>query len=374
MPRSWKPIVALSIFVVGCAGKAASGGACSGAGVLCTVAGTVGKAGVDGDGGPAKDSRLYWPQDITAAADGTLFIADFNNHRVRKIDLDGMISTFIGTGALGDGTNGTATQIDLNHPTGLTIGPDGNYYLAAWHNWKIKEISAANEVVSKFAGTLQGNIGDEGPAGSAKMNLPSSIVFDGTGNAFVSDEGNERIRKIDAAGVIHNLAGSTKGYAEGIGAAAQFAFPTGPDAIPGGKIALSNDKTTLYVADTENHRIRTVEIATGTVATLAGTGAAGYSGDNGPAAAATLNMPTDIAVAADGSIFIADSQNHVVRKIDATGKIHTVAGTGIAGSSPNGTLAKNAKLNTPSGVEVAVDGTLYIADTDNHVVERIENP
>jgi len=207
------------------------------------------------------------------------------------------------------------------------------------------------------------------------MDLPSSTVFGTNGDIFICDQGNQRIRKVDAVThIITTLAGSSKGYADGIGAVAQFSFPTGTNAGPGGKMALTIDGNYLIIADTENNRIRKVHISTGEVSTIAGIGTEGYSGNSGLAIHAQLNKPTDVAIGPDKVIYIADSKNHVIRKIDASGNIFTVVGTGIAGSSVNGTLANEAMLNQPYGVYMTPDNTLYIADTYNQQVKKVKNP
>lgn len=344
-------------------------------GYLYTVAGVAGEAGGSGNGGPAVKALLYWPQDIITNNAGEIYIVDWNNHCVRKIAVDGTISRAIGSGNLGDERTGPADEINLNHPTSLTIGPQGNFWLSAWHNWTIKLIDTKTWMVSTPIGTVQGLAGDGGPASQARLDLPSSLVFDPAGNMYLSDQGNQRIRKVDSQMVITTLAGSDKGFADGIGEDAKFSFPRGSDASPGGKIAISDHGDEIYVADTENHRIRKIHLATRQVTTIAGTGEAGYSGDGGPALSATLNYPTDLVFTEDHEIFIADSRNHVIRKIDAFGNISTVVGTGIAGTSPDGTLAKSAMLNLPFGVYFDdANNTLYVADTFNHQVKRVKNP
>lgn len=347
---------------------------CGGAGVLCTVSGVAGELGGNPvDGIPAVEAHHYWPMDVTLGPDNMTYVVDWNNHCVWRIDSEGRLYRFIGAGTLGDDSTGPADGIDLNHPTSLTIGPDGNYYLASWHNWKIKLIDKSSMMTSAPVGTTQGLEGDGGSADHAKMDLPSSLVFDAMGNMFISDQGNQRIRKVDTQGVITTFVGSGKGFADGVGTEAMFSAPVGPDASPGLKIAIDPDLTALYVADTDNNRIRKVDLATAEVTTIAGTGEAGYSGDGGPALGARLNRPTDVVFTHDNEIYFADSENHVVRKIDAAGNISTVAGTGEPGVSPDGTPALEARLNRPMGLTYdEAHHTLYIADTFNHQVKRVE--
>jgi sugar lactone lactonase YvrE len=253
------------------------------------------------------------------------------------------------------------------------IGPNGDYYLVAWHNWKIKRFDKATMETSIAVGTTQGFLGDGGPATAAKMDLPSSLVFDFDGNMFISDQANQRIRKVTPDGTISTFAGSTRGYADGIGAAAQFSLPAGPDAGPGGRLTINDDRTMLYMVDTFNHRIRSIDLATGEVKTIGGTGTAGYSGDGGPATAAQFNAPADIYLTHDQDLLIADSENNVIRKIDAAGVVSTIVGTGERGVSENATPALQAKLDRPYGVVYdEANHTLYIADTFNNQVKRVE--
>lgn len=342
---------------------------------MCTVAGK-GEAGAGGNGGKALDALMYWPQDMYVDASENVFILDWNNHCVRKVTTDGIINNLIGSGFLGDGTSGDALNINLNHPTDFMIMPDGNYLLTSWHNWKLKVINSSTNIVSVLAGTSQGFSGDSAMATTAQFNLPSSTVIDGNGDLYISDEGNQRIRKINTTtGMITTIAGDgTKSFADGIGTAAKFYFPFGSDAIPGGKLAISNDKNFIYIADTYNNRIRKLNISTNEVTTIAGTGTAGYSGDGSSAISAQLNSPTDVAVGPDNSIYIADRNNNVIRKIDVNGNISTVAGNGTAGFSESGSLAKQSMLHHPSGVFVTAANVLYIADTENHQIKKVINP
>jgi sugar lactone lactonase YvrE len=195
---------------------------------------------------------------------------------------------------------------------------------------------------------------------------------------YITDQGNMRIRKVDTNGIVTTFAGSTGGFADGVGEAAQFGFYGGTTTGTGrrsGCIEISRDGASLYVADSGNHRIRKIDIATREVTTIAGTGAAGYSGDNGPALAAELNDPGDVACSASGDIYFSDRSNHVVRKIDAAGIITTVAGSGTQGASPSGTPALQAKLANPLGITfVYATSTLYIADMYNHQVKKVILP
>jgi DNA-binding beta-propeller fold protein YncE len=342
-------------------------------GSLYDVAGQAGSSGYRGDGGAAPKSRLYWPVDVYVhPTDGDVFIVDWNNHCYRRITSDGTISRIFGSGVHGDDFDGPAQSINLNHPTDMTVGPEGDFYLAVWHNWKIKRVDKNTLYSISAVGTDAGFTGDGGPAYLANLFLPSSVVFDPQGNMFISDQGNNRIRKVDTQGTIKTFAGRfEKGWRDGVGQFAKFSLSRGPDALPGGKVAITAAGDYLYMADQENHRVRKIDTQTAEVTTVAGTGTAGYSGDGGLATEAELNFPCDVTCAPNGDVYVADVRNHAVRKIDAAGNITTVVGTGVPGFSPNGTPAAMAMLNTPFGI--FFDGktnTLYIADTYNSQVKR----
>ncbi|HEX7878366.1 MAG TPA: hypothetical protein VF720_03100 [Candidatus Eisenbacteria bacterium] len=367
----------LALLVGGCGGDDSGGGTpVQEDGRLYNVAGIADEPGGGHDGQVATRSRLYWPQDMTMNAAGELLIADWNNHVIRSVGTDGKIKRIMGSGNHGDDSNGPALQINLNHPDGIAMGPDGNIYVSGWHNWKIKMCDVSTQIVSSVVGNDNGFGGDGGLAINAAISLPSCVVWDQAHNMYVSDQGNNRIRRVDhATAIITTFAGAEKGYAEGTGAEAHFAFPNGTDAYPGGRIDVSADGQYLYVADTENNRVRRIEIATQVVTTIGGTGAATYSGDGGPAVNAGINYPTDIACTPEGDIFVADSKNHVIRKIDTDGVITTIAGTGVYGNSPDGTLATEANLDTPSALYYrAATRTLYIADTYNCQVKKVKLP
>jgi DNA-binding beta-propeller fold protein YncE len=356
-------------------------------GVLYDVAGMVGQGGDYGDGGPALEALLYWPIDMTPLENGELLVMDWNNHRIRKITPDGIIHHFIGSGQLGDVRVGDATTARFNHPTEVKVGPDGNYWISCYHNWCIKHVDATTLTFIQVLGdTVDGYRGDYPENGGSidftdapRFNLPSSLEFDPAGNLYFSDQGNTRIRKIDLnARVISSFVGGTRGDQDGVGSQAQFSLPgsqTTGTGDRGGSLDLDPSGENLYMVDTENHKIRIINIATQMVSTIAGTGDPGLEGDGGPALSALLNYPQDLVCTDTGDLFIADSHNHVVRKIDVNGIITTVAGTGVPGSSPNGTHAREANLNQPTGVAFDnATNTLYIADTYNHQIKKVINP
>jgi sugar lactone lactonase YvrE len=339
--------------------------------IITTLAGT-GLAGLNGDGLMPLNTNLYLPQDTTWGPDGLLYIVDWNNHRIRRIN-NGVMQTVAGTGDLGDAQDGPALEVSFNHPTQVSFDHDGNLLIAAWHNSVVKRLDFATGLIHNIAGTgARAYGGDEGPANQAKLDLPSSVMMDTHGNILISDQANFRIRSIDPAGNIHTICGTgTPGYAGDGGAAlqAQLDSPKGQAAAPAGRLTL-DAQNRIYIADTANHCIRLVD-TDGTIRTIAGNGTAGYSGDGGPATDAQLNTPSDVAITPDGTMYIADTMNNVVRMVTPEGIISTLAGNGGQGFSGDGGPAAQAELDRPYGVEVGPDGTVYIADTHNQRIRRV---
>jgi sugar lactone lactonase YvrE len=375
----------IALGTTGCGGgggKTLSASGSGGGGPLTaniqTIAGT-GDSGYNGDGQPLSQAQLYWPQDTYVDAQGRLWILDWNNHRVRRANsLYAPVATVIGSGFIGDGRSGPADQADLNHPTSVSTDPQGRIILAAWHNWTIKRINADGSIeviVGMGHGPATG--GDGGPATQALLNLPSSAEYDAAGNLYISEEGARRIRKVDAVtGIITTLAGTAgkAGFAGdgGPATAALFNCPTGSDGVPSFKLAIDGQQ--LYIADSLNNRVRVIDLGSGIINTLAGTGDTGYGGDNGPATRAQLNFPTDVAIGPDHSVYIADAHNNAIRRVRPNGTITTAAGNGTAGFSGDGGPPQKATLNDPSGVFVDRNGTLYIADTLNQRVRAAKMP
>lgn len=358
-------------------------------GRICTVVGT-GIPGDGPDGQPPLETALYLPQDMTMGPDGRLYVVDWNNHRVRVLDADGKVRIAAGSGditvLLDDPSN-----MHLNHPTHVAFDPQDptRMIVAAWHNSQIESMDLGgppdDDVVDLCGNGTRGFDGNGGPAALATLNYPVAVAFDPAGNMLVSDEANEMIRVVDrATGVIQTLAGTgpcepAAGAPpcalgdEGPASAATFRFMIGVLANPGGRIA-ADGSGNIYVADTQNFRIRRIDAA-GTIHTIAGDGQAGYAGDGGPAVGARLQGPADVALGADGSIYVADTDNSCVRVITPDGLIATVAGVcGQRGFSGDGGPATAAALDRPGGIEVAPGGDLYIADTHNHRIRVVHHP
>ncbi|MBZ0271898.1 hypothetical protein K8I61_07655 [bacterium] len=355
-------------------------GSCDPAVALCTWAGN-GLAGFDGDGHPLAESMLYWPIDVTFMSNGDAYIVDWNNHAIRKVEEDGTLRTVIGSGFVGDGPEDLSdtqapgapgTSVALNHPTQFVENPnDDTIVLVSWHNHKLRAFDPATEMVSITCGSNPGYAGDGGPAGKALLNQPTQVAFSPGGSEFILDMRNQVIRSISPDGVIETVAGTpaTQGY-DGDGGTpleATFNFPAGSNPPPGGALAFDQDGR-LYVSDTLNNVIRRIDFENDLIQTIAGTGEAGFGGDDGPATAAMLNNPRDLEMSSDGrNLYIADEKNHRVRAIDLeTGVIRTAAGNGDAGYGGEGFSPTETALNRPGGVAFDLSGRLYIADTYNH--------
>ncbi len=372
---------------------------CMGQGSICTWAGSGDPAFVDGEL-TALETPLYWPLDVefAPAPDARGYILDWQNHRVRRVDADGVVRTIIGTDEIGDGPlAGTGSEttapgiagtlVNLNHPTDIQFGPDGTLLLASWHNHKIRTFDAATGLLRIACGRGPGFAGDGGPADAALLSMPKAIAVAPSGDVYVVDTRNFRVRRIAAGtGIMDTVAGVGTRGAGGDGGdplAAQFSFQRGLDPNggeggdnpePGGAVAVDGQGR-LYIADTENQRIRRVDLVARTIETIAGDGTAGFSGDGGPATSARLNYPRDIEIAADGRLFIADTDNHRIRVVDPnTGIIDTIAGIDAAGNSGDGGPARQAALRRPWGIGFDAVGDLFIADTLNNRVRRVVQP
>jgi sugar lactone lactonase YvrE len=363
---------------------------CNGPGTICPFAGN-GDPAFTGEAQPVLETSLYWPLDLEFAPDGRAYILDWQNHRVRRVDTDGRLRTVFGTDGIGDGPppgggdetvppGVPATTVDLNHPTDLQFSPDGaTMVLAAWHNHKVRKMDVATNLEDIVCGAGPGFKGDGSSDATALLNRPKGVALAPSGDLYILDAGNLRIRRIAAAsGQIDTVAGTGVRGSSGDGGpplAATFSFQKdGDNPEPGGSIAL-DAQGRLYVADTENDRVRRIDFQQGLVETVAGTGTHGAGGDGGPAIAAELYHPRDVEISPDGRLFIADTENHKVRAVDlTTGIITTVAGTGAVGADGDGGDAREATLHRPFGIAFDAAGDLYIADTLNSIVRKVVQP
>ncbi|MBI2889796.1 MAG: hypothetical protein HYY13_03320 [Nitrospirae bacterium] len=326
---------------------------------ISTVAGT-GTGGYSGDGGSATSAAINQPWAVALDTAGNIYIADRANHRVRKVTTAGTISTVAGNGTAGfSGDNGAATLANLNTPSGVALDSSGNLYIADQANHRIRKVDTTG-LITTFAGTgTAAYSGDGGPATSAEINTPQGLAVDTSGKLYIADTSNYRIRMVNGAGNITTVAGNGSAGYTGDNGPATSATLNNPASV-----ALDTAGN-FYIADQSNAVIRKVSSAS-IITTAAGSGTSGYSGDGGPATSAKLNAPADVAVAPDGTLYIADTSNNRVREVSVGGTIRTAAGTGTAGFSGDGGLPTSAMVNAPRGVATNVSGFLYIADTDNN--------
>lgn len=334
-------------------------------GIITLVAGRQGHRGFAGDGGPALSAQLWGVEDVAVDATGNIYLADTRNGRVRRIDPTGTITTVAGSNVFGfSGDGGPATSATLALPSGVAIAPDGSLYIADRPNQRVRRVDTTG-IISTIAGSgFLSYYGDGGPALEAALYSPEGVAVDAAGNRYIADTRNHRIRRIDAAGTITTVAGTgDEGYS-GDGGPATAARLRHPSAV--GVDAAGN----VYLADSWNNRVRRIT-ADGIIATVAGTGTWGFSGDGGPATSAEIGVADGMAVDGTGNVYIAFSENHRVRKIDATGIISTIAGTGAAGFSGDGGLASAAKLRGPASLVSDAAGNVYIADSGNRRVRKV---
>ena len=339
-------------------------------GNISTFAGSA-TAGYTGNGSAATNAQLNMPKSIALDGSGNLYIADSSNNVIRMVNAStGVITTYAGNHTAGySGDGAAATTATLNTPTGVAVDGAGNVYIADSLNNVIRKVDAVTGNISTWAGTgTQGYNGDNGPATSATMNSPQAIAFDFEGNGYISDANNNVIRKASSAtGTIATIAGTgTAGYSGDSGAAVSAKLN-----LPQGLVLDSSGN--LYIADSQNQRIRKVDALTGIISTIAGISSAGYTGDGGPAASASLSSPEDVELDPAGNLYIADSGNNVVRKISAlTAVVSTAFGTGTASFSGDGGSASSATFHSPVFVVRSPGGNLYIDDSLNNRIRKID--
>ncbi len=382
-------------------------------GIISTVAGACEQSEYAGDGGPATNAnaRLNRPRRVFVDPLGNIYIADSSNNAIRMVDNSGIIRTVAGNGNNGyGGDGGPATLAQLSRPQGIFVDTTGNIFFADTENHCIRLVSSG--IISTVAGVCEqnGSGGDGGPAVNARLNRPRDVIADTLGNIYIADANNDKIRKMNSLQIISTVAGiGSAGYSgDGLLATnARLDTPSGiclvstgivvsdtnnnclRQVVPGGIItslfapgglALANARGialdaigNLYIADTDNNRIRKLGIS-GSVNTVAGTGATGFSGDGGLAISAQLQGPQGVFVDAAGNIFIADTDNNSVRKVDPFGIITTVAGiSGAVGAfSGDGGPAISARLQNPHGIFVDASGNLFIADTGNNCIRKVD--
>jgi streptogramin lyase len=335
-----------------------------------SIAGT-GAPENNGVSGPADTVNIGAPFGVEIGPDGALYITEVGNHRVRRLDIARReLTTVAGCGRRGySGDGGPALDAELNEPYEVRFDSGGNMYIVEMKNHVVRRVDRTTNVISTVAGNgHQGFGGDGGPAIKAQLNHPHSIALDGKDALYVADIGNHRIRRIDPkTGIIETIAGNSQRSMPQNGLAARGNPILGPR-------ALFVDGDTLWIALREGHSIWRMSLADGILSHVAGTGRAGFAGDGGPASEAAFNGPKGIAIGPDGNVFVVDSENNAIRRIDLqSGVIATVANSGSTdkGGAGRRGAATNAQLNQPHGICVASDGTLFIGDTLNHRVRRV---
>lgn len=320
-----------------------------------------------GDGGPATKAVLNNPYGIAIDPSGNIYFADRNNHRIRKINSAGIITTIAGTGKAGySGDGRPASRASINYPIGVASDGNGNLLFSDRYNNCVRKIDLSGKgIITTIAGTGQpGYSGEGGLAEDAQLNGPAGILVGQNGNIFICDAYNNCIRKINEAGIITTFSGTaTKGYyGEGrMAMEAELYEPYGIAADSAGNI---------YFTEYGNERVRKIN-ASGIITTIAGTGIPGYSGDGSQATLAGLNHPTGIAIDKNGNIIIADGDNNCIRKINTAGIISTIAGTGEPGFSGDNGPAAIAALSGPAGVALDGNDNIYFSDLGNNRIRMI---
>jgi trimeric autotransporter adhesin len=342
-------------------------------GIITNVAGD-GSIGYKGDGGLATSARLRYPTGVAIDASGNIYIADSNNNRIRMVTKStGIITTVAGDGSYSygnEGGEGLATSATLYYPTGVFVDASGNIYIADTANNRILMVTKSTGIITSVAGdgsSGYSSVGDGGLATSARLHNPRGVAIDASGNIYIADTNNHRIRMVTkSTGIITTVAGNrTVGFSGdgGLATSATLFYPTGVFVDASGNI---------YIADTFNNRIRMVTESAGIITTVSGNGTVGFSGDWGLATSATLYYPLDIAIDASGNIYIADSDNNRIRMVTkSTGIITTVSGNGTVGFSGDGGLATSARLWYPSENALDASGNIYIADTWNDRIRMV---
>ncbi len=334
--------------------------------IISTLTGN-GQPGDIGDGGKAINAQLRNPFGLTVDSKGNIYIADAGNNVIRKIDTSGVISTVAGKGYFfsgykGDG--GAATSAQLNSPSEVTFDSKGNMYIADTYHNVIRKVNTSG-IISTVAGNgTQGYTGDGGAATSAELHYPYGVAVDAKGNLYIADRDNHVIRKVNTSGIISTFAGKgTEGFSgDGSAAAsAELGLPFG--------IALDTSGN-LYIADYRENNIRKVDTK-GIISSVAGNGSYGVSGDGGPATNAFINGPEGIVVDAKGNFYIAEYLNNVIRFVNTSGIISTIAGNGTKGYTGDGGLPTNAQIANPEGIAVDSKGNIYFSDSYNHLVRKM---
>jgi sugar lactone lactonase YvrE len=357
----WKyPVVALGTLVAAVVLFAAT----PDSPIITSVAGN-GTGGYAGDGGAATLAELNLHIGIALDSSGNLYIGDQHDNRIRMVNASGIISTVAGNGAVGfSGDGGAATSAQLYLPTGVALDYSGNLYVADTGNNRIRKVSTSGIITTVAGNGTEGYGGDGGAATSAQLSSPFAVTLDATRNLYITDKRNIRIRRVNTSGIITTVAGDgTAGYGGDGGAAtsAQLHDPCGIAVDASGN---------LYIADNGNNRIRKVSTS-GIISTVAGDGTPGHSGDGGAATSAQLWGPVGLALDSSGNLYIAEELSNCIRKVTTSGIISTAAGNGTGGYAGDGGAATLAELNLPLGIALDASGNLYIAEEGNQRIRKV---
>ena len=337
---------------------------------ITTAVGT-GRKGFGGDGGPAREALLNGPFDIGFDAKDNLYFSDTFNHRIRRVDgSTGVITTVAGNGEAGySGDGGPAMRARFNEPYGIAVDNAGNIYVADRHNHCVRRIDGGSGIVTTFAGDgSSGFGGDDGPASRAGMVEPNGLAVDpAQKRLYIADVADHRVRVVDlTSGGIMTFAGTGEPEHSGDGGPASAAGIYGARAV---KVAADR---TVYILERQGSTLRAVDPHSGIIATIAGTGERAYGGDDGPALAASFNAPKELAIDREGNLLIVDTENHAIRRVDIrTRTVATIVGSGRQGGDGDGGPACAAALDRPHGATVAADGSVYIGDTNNHRIRKV---
>ena len=336
---------------------------------ISTYAGT-GVRGFSGDGGPATAAQLNDPFGVVRGPDGAIWFCEYSGQHIRKITADGRIHTVVGSGQTGyGGDGGPALMASLNKPHELRFDQAGNLYIADMMNHVIRRVDGKTQVITTFAGTGRpGYSGDGGPANQAQLKQPHSIQFGPDGNLYVCDIGNHVIRRVDLKnGTISTFAGTGKPGDTQDGSPLRGTPLRGPRSID------FDRQGNLWLVTREGNQVFKLDLKAGRFFHIAGTGQKGFGGNGGPAKVATLSGPKGIAVGSDGNVWLADTESHTVRRINATtDQLELMAGTGEKGDGPDGdpSTCKMARLH---GVFVDGDGSIVIGDSENHRIRILRD-
>ena len=332
-----------------------------------TVAG-IGVKGYSGDGGPGVKAHINNPYGLVIGPDGALYFCDMDNHVIRKLSEDGTLSTEAASGKagyLGDG--GPAMEAQLNQPYEIRFDRDDQMVFVEMPNHLIRKVDSKTGTITTMAGTGKAGFSGDGSAAiDARFNRPHSIQFDAWGNLLICDIGNHRIRRMGrSSGILETLSGNGEKKPTPDGAALFNTPLNGPRALD---VAPNGD---LWLALREGNAVYRIDMKKGRLHHMAGTGKKGFTGNGGPAKQATLSGPKGISIGPKGNVWLADTESHSIRMLNvSTGHLELIAGTGVRGDGPDGD-ALQCQFARPHGIFVALDGSVYVGDSENHRIRRI---